>query len=96
MTRRLSYAPYAQAKVEDYEYYSIGSKVNSRIVLVSYATVAAVIDNGVLSIRCMCSRTTCNHVRLFLKEYCPEVSYELAKELYYKGLSLDLTTGEIL
>lgn len=86
VTKRLEKMPYAQAGVIERE---------DAIILVSYSTVAACIENDWLSVSCLCSATTRKHVSAFLKEYAPSIGYYTAKNLYLNDLKMNVNTGEV-
>ena len=83
---KLKYLPYAQAGVI--------YRKNS-IILMSYATVAADITNGWLTVSCLCSSSTRRHVSAFLREFAPCLSYYDAKNCYTAGMQINIDTGEL-
>lgn len=78
--------PYAQAGV---------TCRGDNIALWSYATNAAEINSGWLSVTCLCSNTTRKHVSWFLREYCPQISYATARKLFRSGDEINIYTGEL-
>ena len=93
---RLEHMPYAQAGIinhvdkvnADGRYYRVPGHT-----LISYETVAATLNyDGILTINCLCSVTTRNHVAAFLKQFCPNVSYYDAKRAFNGNYSIDVTT----
>ena len=85
--KKLSAMPYAQAFVEYID--------DENVYLWSYNTLVAEITNGWLQINGLYSATTRRHIGAFMREYVHGGTYQLAKQLYYDGKSLDITTGEV-
>lgn len=86
--KKLSAMPYAQAHVEYID--------DENVYLWSYNTLVAEIENGWLTINGLYSATTRRHIGCFMREYVHGGTYQLAKQLYYDGKSLDITTGEVV
>jgi len=84
--RALDRMPYAQAGV---------NARGGAVILVSYDTVAADIENGFLTVSCLCSVTTRKHVSAFLKEYAPRLSYCDAKRAFQASKPINIETGEL-
>ena len=64
------------------------------VQLVSYTTtVIEITPDGWLSVNGLYSRTTIKHIGWFMRER--NLSYQLAKWLYVKGVSYNVYTGEI-
>lgn len=84
---KLSAMPYAQATVH--------KMVNGRIVLISYTTTVAAIDEkGWLVVYGLYSATTRRHIGAFVKEYAG-INYQVAKDLHEKKWTYNIYTGEI-
>lgn len=67
------------------------------VVLVSYKTAVCSIDrDGWFSIGGLYSMTTRRHIRHFLAEYAPGLSYQDAKRAYEKNLMVNVNSGEWL
>lgn len=63
----------------------------SDIVLMSYRTEAAVLHRRkLLEIKTLQSRTTIRHVSCFVREFCPGITYQMAKKAYKKNCYLDI------
>ena len=87
--RKLSAMPYAQAHVEIDE--------ENGAHLFSYVTKVADLDNeGWLTIYGLYSMTTRKHISAFLREYCPLIDYQTAKQIYNDGYRINVHTGEIV
>ena len=88
MIRKLSAMPYAQAHIE------IDNANNKEFF--SYVTrVATLTNDGWLTIYGLYSMTTRKHISAFCKEYCEAVDYQMAKQAYEDGYSINIYTGEI-
>lgn len=86
-TIKLSNMPHAQAAVFKMD--------NGNIILRSYRTDVAIIRcDGWLTINGLYSATTRRHIGAFVKEYA-NISYQLAKDLFEKGWSYNIYTGEV-
>jgi hypothetical protein len=80
--------PYAQAQVI--------TTPDNNIMLQSYSTIVATIDNeGWLTIYGLYSMTTRKHLKAFCKEYCGISDFSLIKHLATHYLEYDIHTGEI-
>ena len=79
--KRLKYQPYAQA----------GIRFNNGITeLISYTTVVLILDeNGILKCTGLYSMTTRKHISSFLKEFCPNISFQDVKYAYNNGFDID-------
>lgn len=87
--RKLSAMPYAQAHVEIDE----GNGAH----LFSYVTRVADLDSeGWLTIYGLYSMTTRKHISAFLREYCPAIDFQTAKQVYNDGYRINVHTGEIV
>lgn len=93
--KKLSAMPYAQAHVEINE--NTGD-----IYLFSYTTcVAAIINNGWLTVNGLYSMTTRRHLGAFAKEYIAypngeHGTYQELKHLYENNVWMNIHTGEII
>ena len=89
MKKVLKEMPYAQAKVI--------TTPDNNIMLQSYSTIVATIDNeGWLTIYGLYSMTTRKHIKAFCKEYCGFSDFSLIKTLATKHWEMDIHTGEII
>lgn len=77
--------PYAQACVRRYE--------DGTIVLQSYETDVAYVENGWLTVRGLYSATTRRHIGAFMNEIGS--TYQVAKVLYEENLEMNIHTGEV-
>lgn len=83
--RKLKYCPYGSAGV------NIGYK---HLYLISYETCAASLDDdGWLECSCIYRQTTANHIRAFLKEYAPNISYLDMKAAFNGNYAINIHTG---
>lgn len=89
VSKRLRYLPCGQAGVRiDYKWKN--NKDVSTIRLMSYSTVAAVFyRQKMLEVKNLQSRTTIRHVSCFIREFCPGITYQMAKKAYQKNCYLD-------
>lgn len=96
--RRLATMPSAQAGIIDHVDIYDGKRFICHVpghTLISYDTIAATLTaSGTLTISCLCSVSTRKHVSAFLREYCPEISYQDAKAAYNGNYSIDINTGD--
>ena len=84
--RRLSSFPSGQ----------VGVLIKGNLIqLVSYETIVAEIDNNWLHIYTLYSQTTQKHIKAFLREYVPGLSYHGAKSLFDAGEEMNIETGEV-
>lgn len=90
MERSLRKMPYAQAKVRDYA--DIGKDLR---VLQSYVTDVIIVEDGWLECTGLYSMTTRKHIIAFLREYYPEITFNMVKAIAGTGNKLDVLTGEI-
>ena len=82
--RKLKYCPYGSAGV------NIGYK---RLYLISYETCAAALDdNGWLECSCIYRQTTAKHIRAFLREYAPNISYQDVKVAFIHNYAINIRT----
>jgi hypothetical protein len=89
MTKVLREMPYAQAKVI--------TTPDNNIMLQSYSTIVATIDNeGWLTIYGLYSMTTRKHLKAFCKEYCGFDMFNTIKMLANEKMRMNIHTGEIL
>lgn len=89
MTKVLKEMPYAQAKVI--------TTPDNNIMLQSYSTIVATIDNeGWLTIYGLYSMTTRKHLKAFCKEYCSFDMFSTIKMLANDKMRMNIHTGEIL
>ena len=86
-TKKLSTMPYAQATVRNFD--------DTVIVLRSYATDVAVIENNKLRIYGLYSMTTRKHIKAFCAEYAKITDFSTIKKIVNDRLEYDLLTGEI-
>lgn len=73
-------------------------KNDNTVTFVSYKTPVVFIDKTTATVtfgRVCCTRSTIRQVGWFLKEYLPDVSYQLAKQLYLDGYKYNYETGEL-
>lgn len=88
MEKKLNAMPCAQAKVIIMD--------NGNIILRSYYTdVAMIRSDGWLTINGLYSATTRKHIGAFVKEYA-NITYQLAKDLYFKKMAYNIYTGEVI
>ena len=86
--KKLTQTPYENAFVE------ITDKNN--VVLFSYYTLVAKIENGWFSIpNGLHSMTTRKHIGAFAKEYA-NIPYKVAKQLYEDKMLYNIHTGEVI
>ena len=89
MKKVLKEMPYAQAKVI--------TTPDNNIMLQSYSTIVATIDNeGWLTIYGLYSMTTRKHLKAFCKEYCGFDMFSTIKMLANDKMRMNIHTGEIL
>lgn len=89
MKKVLREMPYAQAKVI--------TTPDNNIMLQSYSTIVATIDNeGWLTIYGLYSMTTRKHLKAFCKEYCGFDMFNTIKMLANEKMRMNIHTGEIL
>lgn len=86
-TKKLSTMPYAQAFVRNFD--------DTVIVLRSYATDVAVIENNKLRIYGLYSMTTRRHIKAFCAEYANIIDFSTIKKIVADRLEYDILTGEI-
>ena len=85
--KRLALQPYSQAGVNFTE--------DGGILLISYVTPVLYIDSeNWLHCNGYYSNTTIRHMSCFLREYCPNISYQFMKECDRKGLAINIDTLE--
>lgn len=65
----------------------------NRLVLISYTTMVAELNNGWLRINGLYSMTTRKHIGWFMREL--GLTYQLAKHLYENNMEMNIYTGEI-
>lgn len=65
----------------------------NRLVLISYTTTVAELNNGWLRINGLYSMTTRKHIGWFMREL--GFTYQLAKHLYENNMEMNIYTGEI-
>lgn len=84
---RLKYCPSGQC--------GMMRSIDGSINLISYSTLVASISiGGWFECYGLYSATTSKHIRLFLKEYAPNLSYQDAKDCYNEGLQMNIHTRE--
>lgn len=86
-TKKLSTMPYAQAFVRNFD--------DTVIVLRSYATDVAVIENNKLRIYGLYSATTRKHIKAFCSEYANITDFSTIKKIVADRLEYNILTGEI-
>ena len=86
-TKKLSTMPYTQAIVRNFD--------DTVIVLRSYATDVAVIENNKLRIYGLYSATTRKHIKAFCAEYANITDFSTIKMIVADSLNYDILTGEI-
>ena len=85
--KKLKSMPYAQAHVEIVD--------DNNFYLFSYTTLVCSVEDGWLTVHGLHSMTTRKHISAFMREYC-ETTYQVAKDLYQDGYSLNLEDGEVV
>lgn len=65
----------------------------NRLVLISYTTTVAELNDGWLRINGLYSMTTRKHIGWFMREL--GFTYQLAKHLYENNIEMNIYTGEI-
>ena len=92
--RKLSFIPYAQAKV--YEYRKNEGCSANKDILVSYATPVVDIDYDKCLVTCygLYSRTTMKHISAFMREN--GMNYYIAKRCYNDNMQYNFVTGEYI
>ena len=87
-TRRLAYMPNAQAGIDIYS--------NGEKVLISYHTeVLSLTPDNYLTCYGLFSMTTRRHISAFLKEFCPQITFQTVKYCYDNNYSINIKTGEL-
>lgn len=90
VARRLRDLPYGQAGVRFNHKWRNGKDITDTI-LMSYRTEAAVLHRQkMLEIKNLQSRTTIRHVSCFVREFCPGITYQMAKKAFQKNCYLDV------
>lgn len=92
--RKLSFMPYAQAKV--YEYRKNEGCSANKDILVSYTTQVLEIDYDKCLVTCfgLYSRTTRKHISAFMRE--KGMNYYIAKDCYEDNMQYNFVTGEYI
>ena len=91
MFKRLKYMPYAQAGIEDNYPYDV-----PEVILWSYQTrVVKVVRGHWISCSGLYSMTTRKHISAFMREFFPELGFQLIKKLAGTGMEYDTETGEV-
>ena len=85
--RKLKYMPYAEAGVRIHE--------DSSISLVSFATTVITIDSdGFLTSHGIYGKCTGRHITAFLREYAPQITYNIVKLSWKEHFAINIETGE--
>ena len=94
---RLDRQPFAQAGVDYIHFVDDGFAYYEGYRLVSYITaVLFLTDDKILHVSDTYSRTTIKHIISFLREYCPQISYQMVKEACAKHMAIDCNICELI
>lgn len=70
---------------------------NGEISFFSYVTLVCRIDaEGWLECTGTYSQTTRKQIGWFLKEYAPEMTYQMVKQAYIDNMAININTGEVV
>ena len=86
--RKLSEHLYSQCHVE--------IAANGNINFFSYATLVCRIEDGWLSCTGLYSMTTRKQIGWFLKEYAPDMTFQMVKQCVSDNMIINIHTGEVV
>ncbi len=88
MIKKLSDHLYTQCHVEIAD--------NGDINFFSYATLVCRIESGWLTCTGLYSMTTRKQIGWFLKEYAPDMTFQMVKQCVTDGMTINIHTGEVV
>ena len=62
----------------------------------SYSTLVCRIEDGWLSCTGLYSMTTRKQIGWFLKEYAPDMTFQMVKQCFEDGMMINIHTGEVV